>query len=394
MKEKYEVVVIGAGPVGGYVSGDIAKEGYSVALIEQQRQIGSHLGCAGLITERAFEYLEIDKDLVIQNKIKGANVHAPDGKILTIGGNKVQAYVIDRRKFDKEIAGSSIKKGVDLILQNRVVSIQRKKGRIDITTSKKKEIECNLLIGADGPYSKTRESLLMPSPSEILRGVGAELLDSNLDPNFVEIFVGKDIAPGFFAWIIPTNQNGTTARAGLCVSSNIKKTPNHYFLNFLNNKKTSKYIGDTIVTTHLSGSIPFGALKRTYDSNVLLVGDAAAQIKPTSGGGIYTGILCGKHCSAVAIKALEERNFSGNFLKKYHHLWYSDLGRELNLGMRYRKVYKNLTDNQLSYYIEKFQDKKITSIITEYGDIDYPSKLIKPMLKKAPYLIRLIPKLF
>lgn len=394
MKEKYDVVVIGAGPIGGYISGDIAKEGYNVALIEQQKQIGSHLGCAGLITERSFEYLEIDKDLVIQNKIKGANVHSPDGKILTIGGNKIQAYVIDRRKFDKKIVESSIRKGADLILQNRVVSIQRQEGRIELTTSKKKEINCNLLIGADGPYSKTRESFLIPSPSEILRGAGAELLDTNLDPNFVEIFVGKDVAPGFFAWIIPTNQNGTTGRAGLCVSPETKKTPNYYFLNFLNSKKTSKYIGDTVVTTHLSGTIPLGPPKRTYDSNVLLVGDAAAQIKPTSGGGIYTGILCGKHCSSIAIKSLEEKNFSSKFLKKYHQLWHSDLGRELNLGMKYRRLFKNLTDMQLNYYIERFQDKKITSIISEYGDIDYPSKLIKPMLKKAPYLIRLIPKLF
>ena len=80
MKDKYDVVVIGAGPIGGYVAGNISKVGYNVAIIEQQRSIGSHLGCAGLITSRIFEYLKINMEEVIQNNIKGANIHSPEGK--------------------------------------------------------------------------------------------------------------------------------------------------------------------------------------------------------------------------------------------------------------------------------------------------------------------------
>jgi flavin-dependent dehydrogenase len=116
-------------------------------------------------------------------------------------------------------------------------------------------------------------------------------------------------------------------------------------------------------------------------------------VKPTSGGGIYTGLLSANHCANVALEALQKNNFSSQFLKKYHKLWYSDIGLELFLGMRFRKIFKNITDSQINKYIKKFQNPKITELITKYGDIDYPSRLLKPLLKKTPTLIRLIPNI-
>ena len=109
----------------------------------------------------------------------------------------------------------------------------------------------------------------------------------------------------------------------------------------------------------MGGVVPLGALKKTYTQNVLLVGDAAAQVKSTSGGGIYTGLLCASHCSKVAIDALEKDDYTSQFLKKYHKLWNADIGRELYLGMKFRKIYKNLSDKQMDKYIEKFQNPKI-----------------------------------
>ena len=61
--------------------------------------------------------------------------------------------------------------------------------------------------------------------------------------------------------------------------------------------------------------------------------------------------------------------------------------------MKFRKIFKNLTDKQMDKYIVKFQNPKITEVISKYGDIDYPSKLVKPLLKKAPTLIKLIPSI-
>ena len=126
---------------------------------------------------------------------------------------------------------------------------------------------------------------------------------------------------------------------------------------------------------------------------MMLVGDAAAQVKPSSGGGIYTGLLCASHCVSVGLDALEKNDFSQNVLERYHKLWTSDIGRELYLGMKFRSIFKRLSDEQLDKYIQKFQNPKITDIISEYGDIDCPSKLVKPLLKKAPSLLKLIPSI-
>ena len=388
---EFDAVIIGGGPIGGHVARKLAEKKLNIAIVEKNKQIGMQVNCAGLITPRVFDTVKISKELVIQNKIKGANIHSPSGKILTIGGDKLHALAIDRSGFDKEIIQKAKENGAEVFLGNNVLSFQKIGEHVELKTSQNLDIKCKLLIGADGPFSKTRDRFSFPEPIEFIRGIGAEVTGTNLNPDFVEIFVGKDIAPGFFAWIIPLNKKGNKARIGLCINQVSPNSPKYFFNNLFKHKNSSQYLENVKITKHIGGVIPLGVLKKTYDSNVLLVGDAAAQVKPTSGGGIFTGLLCANHCSDVAIEAFQKNNFSLQFLKKYHKLWNSDIGRELNLGMMFRRIYKNLTDNQFDKYIRKFQDSKIIKIIKENGDIDYPSKLLKPLLKTTPSLLKLIP---
>jgi len=389
----YDVAIIGGGPVGGYTAKKIAREGFKVAVLEEHKKIGEPPKCAGLVTPRVFDFLDFSEDLIVQNKIKGANIHSPSDHILTIGGNKVYALAINRSEFDREMINYSVEDGADIFLENKVESAKKQGNHIELKTSQNNDISCKLLIGADGAYSKTREWFDLPKPTEILNGIGAELTNTKLDPEFVEIFVGKNIAPGFFAWIIPTNENGTNARIGLCTIQNSSYPTKYYLSNLFKNKVVLPYLKDAKIKQNMGGSIPLGPLKKTYSSNVLLVGDSAAQVKPTSGGGIYTGLLCATYCSSIAIESLSKNNFTANFLRKYHKLWTTDIGRELNLGMKFRNISKNLTDCQMDKYIEKFQSPELIEIISKYGDIDYPSKLVKPLLKKAPSLIKLLPNI-
>jgi digeranylgeranylglycerophospholipid reductase len=390
---EYDTIVVGAGPIGGYIAGKIAEKNYKVIIFERNKQIGKPVNCAGLVSPRVFDFLDIQKEKVIQNTLKGANIHSPSGDILTIGGNRIHAYAIDRTEFDNEIIKKSKEQGAQVLLDNNVLSAQKIEEHIEISSSKKFEVKSKLLIGADGPYSKIRDRFILPEPKEFLRGIGAEITNINLNPDFVEIFVGEKIAPGFFAWIIPINRNGTKARIGLCISQNIKESPKFYFQNFLKNENTTQFFNNIKIVKYIGGVIPLGVLKKTYTSNVLVAGDAAAQVKPTSGGGIYTGLLSANHCVKVALEALQKNNFSSQFLKKYHKLWYAEIGKELFLGMKFRRIFKNLSDNQMNKYIKKFKNPKIIDIISEYGDIDYPSKLVPHLLKKTPTLIRLIPNI-
>jgi geranylgeranyl reductase family protein len=391
--QQYDAVIIGGGPIGGYVAKEIANKGYKVAILEEHKSIGEPLKCAGLVTPRVFDITKISKKTILQNKVKGANIHSPSGNTLTIGGDNTHAFAIDRQKFDEEIIKTAEKRGAEIFLENKLTSAKRKKMQIEIKTSKNKEIRCKLLIGADGANSKTREIFNLPQPNEFLKGIGREIKNTNLNPDFVEIFTGQNIAPGFFAWIIPTNKEGTEGRTGLCISQDAPHQPAFYLSNFLKNKQTHPYLKNINIEKKTGGIVPLGPLKKTYSSNILLVGDAAAQVKPTSGGGLYTGLLCAQHCANIATDALDKNNFNSTLLKSYHKLCSAGIGKELKSGMKLRRIFKKLSDKQIEKYVKFFQNPEITDTISRYGDIDYPSKLIKPMLKKSPSLIKLLPKI-
>jgi geranylgeranyl reductase family protein len=387
--EKYDLIIVGGGPVGSYLAGAISKEKYNVALFEKNFNSGSYLNCAGLVTPRVFELTGEYTKSSIQNKIKGANIHSPSDNVLTIGGDKIHAFVINRHIFDKEITKNAKEKGTNIFFGHNVLSAYRNKNQIEIKTSKNLNVKSKLIIGADGPFSSIRDRFFCYKPKDYLTGIGAELTNVEMNPDFVEIFVGKKIAPGFFAWIIPTNNKGNTARIGLCTNKKSEKHPKFYFEKFLKNKYTSKFLENAKIQKYTGGVIPLGFLKKTYEDNVMLVGDAAAHVKPTSVGGIYTVLLCSKYCSSVAVSCFKKNDFSQKTLKKYHKMCSKEIGSELNLGMKFRKIYINLSDKQLDKYIEHFNQPKIIEILNKYGDIDFPSKLVKPLLKKNPSLIKL-----
>lgn len=391
--EKYDVAVIGGGPVGGYVAKRIASKGFKTALFEEHKRIGTPLKCAGLITSRIFDFLDFSKTKVVQNKIYGAHIYSPSGNVLTIGGDRVHALVINRSQFDEEIINNAKNSGAEIYLESRTISGKKRNNNIQLDILQKEktnQINCSLLIGADGPHSKIRETFRFPQPTEFLRGIGAEVKNINLDPKFVEIFLGRNIAPGFFAWIIPINKEGSEARIGLCIDGNSKNTLKQCFTHLLK----SKQLQNIKITKYIGGSIPLGPLKKTVESNIMLVGDAAAQVKPTSGGGIYPGLLCASYCSSVALEALEINDFSSQVLTKYHKLWSKEIGKELSLGMKFRTIFKNFNDEQIDRYIKKLNNKKTIDVICKYGDIDYPSKLALPLLKNSPSFIKLLPLVF
>lgn len=388
----HDVVVIGAGPIGGYVSKILAEHQVTTALVEEHQTIGYPVHCAGLVSPRVFEQFGIQHNQIIQNTIKNAQIHSPKGHILRMDSNKIQAYSINRPQFDKCIVNEAEKKGVTIFTHEKALSFQKNPQNIDVITSSGLHIKSKIVIGADGPYSRVREVFGFPKPKELLRGIGAQLVDTNLDGATVEIFVGKKVAPGFFAWIIPTNSKGTKAHIGLCIQRNALQPPIHHLKNLLLNPLLANYISGASIENYTGGVIPLGPLEQTSDERVLLVGDAAAQVKPTSGGGIFPGLVCAKYCANTVYTSLLSQQYGARFLQKYHVLWKKDIGKELARGMYFRKIFTNLSDKQIDKYIKIFQQESIRNVIAEHGDIDYPSRLLKPLLKKKPSFVRFLPQ--
>lgn len=373
---KYDVAVVGAGPAGAIASRYAALNGAQTLLIEEHASIGSPVQCTGLISKAALTQCEAGEDSFILSRMKGAFVYAPNGGELTIRGKDVMAYVIDRKIFDRVLVERSLDAGVELMLKTRFMGLH--KGGISILSSGvRKDIQADIVIGADGIMSSVGRAAGLPRCRKFLSGIQFEAPYNARDPEFVEIFTGNKFAPGFFGWAVPF---AGMARIGLAKNMDDKPASNYLEELIKHPVLASRYRGSR--TEHVVGGIPLGPPERTATDNVMLVGDAAGQVKPTSGGGVYMGAVCAKIAGDVAARAARKETDPGEYEKR----WRSAVGRELAIGMIIHKSLGKLSDENLNEFIAFLNRPGMSERITEYGDMDHPSVLLKELLRGADKL--------
>jgi flavin-dependent dehydrogenase len=217
----------------------------------------------------------------------------------------------------------------------------------------------------------------------VLTCAQAEVCADVADPDFVDLYVGGGVAPNFFAWAIPTGSG--TVRVGLCSTERstdllgpvIERISQRYASSFLQ---------------FAVGALPIGPPSNTVTDGILIVGDAAGQVKPTSGGGIYPGTLCAKIAGSVAGQAVGKNDTSKKALMAYEEQWRAEVGSELETGLRIREVLNRLSDDDLNFLIRTLDDEKMLELISRYGDMDRPSVVIRKLLfsTKAPRLLKLL----
>ena len=366
----YDVVVVGAGPAGAIAAKYAAINGAKTLLIEEHASIGSPVQCTGLISTKALRECELGEGNFVLSKIRGAFVYAPNGEEACIKGKDVKAYVIDRKMFDRALVELALDNGVDILLKTRFIGMDTGKILV-ISNGEKTEISGDIIIGADGIQSCVGRAAGLPRCEKFLSGIQFEAPYIPKDPEYVEIFTGNELAPGFFGWAVPFSG---MARIGLARNAGL---PARYYLDKLLNHPivASRYGGSR--TEHVVGGIPLGPPRKTVSKNVMLVGDAAGQVKPTSGGGIYMGAICAKIAGEVAARACRKEVT----LSEYETKWRSSIGRELEIGMRIHKSIGKLSDENLNEFITFLNKPEISELITEHGDMDHPSVLLQKLMK-------------
>ena len=378
-----EVVVIGGGPVGSTFAAQTAS--LTTVVVEEHAQIGTPVQCTGLVHPRVVEMAQAQDTIL--NTITGFRLTFPGSRTREVRSNDTKAVVIDRGSFDRHCSERAEMEGADIFTNREFVSYRREGRRLSLTLNGPEGLETittDLLVGADGYKSRVSEQAGIGPAKEQIRGIQAEL-DMRMDEQtLVEILVGRNVAPGFFAWILPC---GDVTRIGLGVSHE-HELPIHY-LNALLKKRGLENVKRKDL---ISGIIPIGPPKRTYADNVLIVGDAAAQTKPLSGGGLYTGMRAARWAAVTAVDAVEEKDLSAKRLSEYDERWRSDIGRELERGLMIRRVFTGLTDKKLDD-VGRMLDRDDAKEVLASGDIDYPSKLASPLLKAVPSLIKFSPQL-
>ena len=383
-KIKYDAVVVG-GRIGGSTASLFAsKNGLDVLMIEKNQEIGTPVQCAEATSSSTFKTLEMEpSSKYVCNEIKGADVYAPDGTHGHLEGGYAEGFILERKLFDKQLAIESAKAGTDIMVKTTAKDLIRRNGKICGVIAKHMgrtiEIETDLVIAADGIESRIAKMAGLKthqSPQSLCSCAQYEMVGVECDPNYLQFYFGEKIAPGGYVWIFPKGDG--IANVGVGVRSDTETA-----YNFL--KKFTSTMDATPVELNMGGVPVQGPVKRTYADSLMVVGDAAGQVEPFTGGGIHVTAHCARIAGEVAAEAIEKENTSGNFLKKYEKLWQKEVGKDLKQSLKYRKIMDQLTDKEMNI-VAKFlieQDLESISKMAVLGFVrDYPQflKLLKDIL--------------
>ncbi|NIO21539.1 MAG: NAD(P)-binding protein [Candidatus Aenigmarchaeota archaeon] len=319
----FDVVVVGAGPVGLYTTKLCEDLGYKVVVLEEHGKIGEPLQCSGLISSNIEKFFSDIKEWnVIDNEVDSAIVHSPKNEFVL--KKKNAAYVIDRSKFDKRLGGIVKSK---ILLNCKVGSIVVRKDCVEVNTTKGR-VRGRLVGGCDGTNSVVAKGLCV-KPKEKIKGLIGVVNEKSYSKNVDLYFDKSRLKDGFF-WKIPRGRKLEYGVLGRDVNFNDLEK-------FFGIKKYEKF----------AGLIPIGSVKKSYFDRILLIGDAAGQVKPWSGGGVVYGLTSASIASSVMKRAFEKNDFSERVLKEYETLWRARIGKQIGFGLFLRKIIKTVNNMQL-----------------------------------------------
>ena len=367
---KFDVIVVGGGPAGAVTARVAAKAGATVLLLERRSQIEEPSACAGLVSPRTLSVLGASEACVVR-RLRDATFHAPGGTVLSVHATSDRALVVDRSTLERELLARARDAGVEVRLG--VSATAWTGGALEMAAPDGKETAAAaVLVGADGPESRVALWCGLRSFALGLSAAQAEV-ESAPEGDRVDVFVGRHVAPGFFAWSIPAQAG--RLRVGLAVSSGVPPAP------FLDRLLESRF-PDRRVVARVEGTIPvpLPADGRIAGGGALLVGDAAAQVKPLSGGGLYFGGLCARLAGRAASRAAREARDRETHLERYETACHELLGPETRFGLAARSARDALDDADWDRLFSLLNRSDLLAVVSERIDIDHLRHMVPPLV--------------
>jgi len=347
---KYDLVVVGSGPAGCRTAEIVAREGYKVLVVEEHAEVGVPTQCTGFVSKKIGEI----PDEIIVNRI-------PRAKFVSNGNSfelkaKEPMQLMDRHAFDVFRSNLAKSAGAELQFNTRFIGYENHKV---ITT--KGIFETEMLVGADGPNSTVAKIFNVKPPENQLFLIQVRA-KGNFDPSIAELHFGSDIAPGNFAWVVPENEE--IARVGLMTAIH----PGNYFEEFL-----KKRLGTKIeFSDRLGDVIRYGLIEKSVADGMILVGDAASQVKPFSAGGLVYGQICAEIAGESIINAFQKNDFSEEFFKEnYEKKWKRKISKGIKRGMTIKKLFEKIQDKPLAFSAIK---RLGIASLAEFFDVDFIGK--------------------
>jgi len=380
-----DIVVVGGGPCGSFSAMAAARQGIDVIVIEEHKEIGTPVHCAGHISIHGLKTLGLEiPNNMIENKISKARFYAPSGKELYVDCKRAVTQVIDRVLFDRYLAELSSQQGVSYVhgvsARSFWIDSNRVKG-VCVGGEKPSRVEAKVVIDAEGASADLlrKASLLSSNRTAFVTGVqGYSAKVADMDPDSVEIYLGKDYAPGFFAWIIPRRDGG--AKVGLATN---RGNPRALIERFsrkhpIASNKIVQPLSD--ISFH---PIPLGGPpSKTYGNGFIVVGDAASQVKPTTGGGVVFGLTCSRIAGDTAAEAVLAGNYSSEFLSRYQMVWGKQLGIEFKMEGVTRRILSRLSDKAIDRIFAIGETFHVGDSLGDISEIDFEKKMLRRALIK------------
>lgn len=386
-----DVVVVGAGPSGLLAAHEAAQKGAKVVVLEEDSEVGCPPHCAGLVSIEGLRIIGMAKGGFIQGWARGAILHSPRGAELRIDAGRKVAYIIDRVCFDKELAGKAQEVGVELKLRAKARGLIMDKGVRGVNAwvnGGGKSFRSKAVVDAEGARWRisSQVGLRLIDRSMIYPAAQLEFKGGDFEDGFVELFFSEAWAPGFFAWVVPFDDGcrvGLASKRGGCrdlLNRFVKKHP-----------KVSARLRRSHPLRLTGGLLVLGGpATRTYANGLVLVGDAAGHVKPTTGGGVVFGGM------AARIAGEEIANYSlsgrGEALERYEKRWKELIGRELKWMRALRKYLSSLSDEEYERLFHLAQRLSLDAVLSTIGDMDRHALttaklLLKPKLSPLLWLV-------
>lgn len=357
----FDVVVIGASAVGCIAARDCAERGLNTLVLEEHNEPGKQGKCTALYSKRGLESLEVNCAPAVLNQTRGVLFHSHRAR-LEVSRRETVALVLDRQRFDEECFKQARKAGAEFSFNAKVVGVKQGKDFVRIS-SLKKFFDARVVIAADGAASFTAKALNFPKIKEFVLGYEAEFSGVQVErKDFVQVFLNSRAYPEFFAWIVPA-QSGI-ARVGLGVKDFKKLDAGKKA--FFNEPLIRETLSKAKKIREFTAVIPVAVRRQTQDGRVMLVGDAAGQVKATTGGGVVFGGNCARVAADCAAGFLQ----NGGRLD-YEHEWRREFGKELRLHAAIAGFKNSLGNEFLDFALTASWILGVPLFLKRFGDMDF-----------------------